>query len=349
MNEDKESNLISRLIADGESQTVDFKKSGILSNSIRLAKLMTAFANSNGGRILIGVCDDGSIEGMKSKKNHEEHIMNLARDRCDPPLIPTFSLITKPEGDIYVIKVSRYRIFPHAVKTQTGKVYFMRVGTTVREATTTELALLFESAKEEITKKPDLELLLVDSKGNITKSITASPIFTKAKKVKTKRPSTTSVSFEAIKALSSIASIYPYARTEPSSDLVFIGIELSNVGQAPAQEIVIFLKFPKECELINKRYAVGGLYLPLSDFKPTYGGLYEKSTDEVEAIAWMDSLGNDLVMSKIDEIYVKFPAEKKEYKIRARVIQNYFPPKDFEFTVTIDPIFKETTEYVYED
>jgi len=53
--------------------------------------------------------------------------------------------------------------------------------------------------------------------------------------------------------------------------------------------------------------------------------------DFVEAIAWVDSLGKDLVMRNFEPIYVKFPAEEKEYDIIARVVQNYYPPKDFEF------------------
>jgi len=251
-------------------------------------------------------------------------------------------LINKPEGDIYEIKVTRFRTLPHAVKTDNGRVYFIRVGTTVREASPIELALLFESSKEEIVKKPDLELLLVDS-------ITASPVFTKVKKIKVEMPPIPfSTSFETIKNLSNLASLYPFAEKEPSPDLVPIGIQLSNMGQAPAQEIRIFMEFPDGCELIDKYEAIGGLRLPLSRGKPTFGGLYVRK-DRLEAVAWMDSLGNDLVMSNFDEVYVRFPAEEKEHKIKARVVQNYFPPKDFEFTVTINPRFKEVIKRVYEE
>ncbi len=350
MTPNEEKNLVDEIIANGESQTVEFKKSDILSDPIKLAKEMVAFANSFGGRILIGICDDGIVEGMKAKRDHELHIMNIARDRCEPPIIPSFLLINKPEGDIYEIKVTRFRTLPHAVKTDNGRVYIIRVGTTVREASPTELALLFESSKEEIIKKPDLELLLVDSGGNTTKSITASPIFTKVKKVKVEMPPTPfSTSFEAIKNLSNLASLYPFAEKEPSPDLVSIGIQLSNVGQAPAQEITIFMEFPDGCEVIGKHDAIGGLHPPLSKFKPTFGGLYVKRKDRLEAVAWMDSLGNDLVMGNFDEVYVRFPAEAKEHKIKARVVQNYFPPKDFEFTVIIKPEFKEVIERVYEE
>lgn len=91
----------------------------------------------------------------------------------------------------------------------------------MREASPIELALLFESSKEEIVKKPDLELLLVDSEGNATKSITASPVFTKVKKIKVEMPPTPfSTSFETIKNLSSLASLYPFAEKEPVKDFL---------------------------------------------------------------------------------------------------------------------------------
>ena len=344
MSNDEESSLIDELIAKGESQTVDFKKSDILSNPTKLAKLMTAFANSSGGRILIGVCDDGTLQGMKAKKEHEEHIMNIARDRCDSPLIPKFSLITKPEGDIYVIKVLRYQTYPHAVKTKTGRVYFIRVGTTVRQATPTELALLFESAKEEIIKKPKLELLLVDNEGNATKNINAQPIYTKIKRVRSKVPPPSPTISELFKVM----PLGLFHEREPSQDLVPIGIKISNVGEAPAHNIKIFLEFPKECELINKHEAVGGLTIRPLNYKPRSGGLYVDRKNKFEARAWINMLGNDLVMEEFDKIYVKFPSEEKEHKIRANIIQHNFPPEEFEFTVTVKPGFKEKIEYVYE-
>ncbi len=193
-------------------------------------------------------------------------------------------------------------------------------------------------------------MFLVDNEGNTTKSITASPVFTIVKKIKVEiPPAPFFASFEAIKKFSNLASVYPFAEREPSPDLVPISIELSNKGQAPAQEITIFMEFPDGCEVINKRDVIGGMHIPISDFKPTYGGLYVKRTNKSEAVAWMDGLGNDLVMSYFNRVYVRFPAEEKEYKIKARVVQNYFPPKNFEFTVKIKPEFKEVTERVYEE
>ncbi len=345
-----EKNPVDEIITVGESQTVEFKKSDILSDPVGLAREMVAFSNSLGGRILIGICDDGTVEGMKAKKEHELFVMNIARDRCDPPLTPSFSTINKPEGDIYELKVTRFRTFPHAAKTESGKVYYIRVGTTVREATSIELALLFESSKEEIAKKPDLELFLIDREGNPTKSITASPVFTTIKKIKAETPPTPFLaSFEALKNLTNLAYFNPFTERDPPPDLVPISIELSNKGQAPAQEITIFIQFPDGCKVINEHEAVGGIHLPISNFKPTHGGLHVGRTDKSEAVAWIDSLGNDLAMNDFEKVYVRFPSAEEEHKIKARVVQNYFPPKDFEFTIKIKPEFKEVIERVYEE
>lgn len=345
MSTSEEKQPIDEFITGGENQTVEFKKSDILSDPIKLAKEMVAFANSFGGRMLIGICDNGAVEGMKAKKEHELHIMNIARDKCDPPIAPTFLKAQKQEGDIYEIKITRFRALPHAVKTDNGKVYFIRVGTTVREPSVTELALLFESSKEEIAKRPDLELLLVDNEDIATKNIKASPIFKKAKKIRVEAPATSIyATFEAIKNLQRLESVGTLG-WKPTPDLVPIGIELSNVGQAPAQKITVFLQFPEECEVIENLQ----VHLIGAGDKPTSGGLYPSGKNKSEAVAWMDSLGNDLTMSNFGKIYVRFPQEAKEYKIKARVIQNYYPPKDFEFTVIIKPQFNEVIEHVYEE
>ena len=351
MSGEDESNLIDGLIVAGENQTVDFKKSDILSNPTKLAKLMTAFGNTSGGRILIGVCDNGTLEGMTAKKNHEEHIMNIAREKCDPPLDPKFSVIEKAEGHIYVVKILRYRVLPHAVVTKEGRVHFIRVGTTIREATPSELALLFESAREEIIKKPKLELLLIDTEGNATQRINAKPTFTKVKKVKMKVPPTPSVRMQKLAEEAYQSLLYPFGKREPAQDLVPIGMEITNTGEAPAHGIRVFLQFPKDCELFME-HEIGGIgslaSVIVSKAKPTSGGLFVDYENRTEASAWMNTLGNDLTMRKFDRVYVKFPEKEEEYKITARITQHNFPPEDFEFTVAVKPISKRKIEYVYE-
>ena len=49
---------------NGESQTLDFKYN--INDSRKIAKTLVAFANTDGGKLLIGVRDNGSIAGIRS-------------------------------------------------------------------------------------------------------------------------------------------------------------------------------------------------------------------------------------------------------------------------------------------
>jgi predicted HTH transcriptional regulator len=56
---------IFKLIAEGENDTLDFKKT--ISSASKIAKTMTAFANHKGGRLLVGVNDNKTISGTRSE------------------------------------------------------------------------------------------------------------------------------------------------------------------------------------------------------------------------------------------------------------------------------------------
>ena len=54
------------LIHEGEHQQQDFKYR--VSDACKLAKSVSAFANTDGGRLLIGVRDDGHLSGVRSEE-----------------------------------------------------------------------------------------------------------------------------------------------------------------------------------------------------------------------------------------------------------------------------------------
>jgi hypothetical protein len=335
--------LINELISQGENQTVEFKKVDVLKNPVELAKTMVAFANTNGGRILIGVCDDGTLEGMKAEKAHETYIMNIARDRCDPPLIPQFSVCKTSHGDIYIIKILRYQIFPHAVKTRDGPVYYIRVGSTDRPANPVETALLFESTKKE-TKKPKLELLLIDPEGNAAEKIRVQPTFIRIRKEKISSPIYPYI--HGMAELQKVISSLPFIKKEPPKDLIPIGIQLSNAGEAPAYGIKVFLEFPENCELIEEHEAIGSLFVPTRS--SSIGGLFVNNKNKHDAMARVEVLGNDLQVKDFEKIYVRFPEKEQEYVVKAQVTYHNFPPEDFEFKIYVKPKIIEKVEYVYE-
>lgn len=56
------------MIAEGEHQEQDFKY--CISDARKIAKTISAFANTGGGRLLIGVRDNGSIAGISSEEEY---------------------------------------------------------------------------------------------------------------------------------------------------------------------------------------------------------------------------------------------------------------------------------------
>ncbi len=74
-------NYIYNLISEGEHQQLDFKFE--ISDSRKIAKTLSAFANTDGGKLLVGVKDNGAIAGVRSE---EEFFMieGAAQLYCKP-------------------------------------------------------------------------------------------------------------------------------------------------------------------------------------------------------------------------------------------------------------------------
>ena len=83
---------IENLIAQPESKTLEFKRD--LSSPKSLLRTLVAFANTAGGRLIIGVGDDRQIVGVKDPLDEEERLCNLVADTIAPRLVPNIELIT---------------------------------------------------------------------------------------------------------------------------------------------------------------------------------------------------------------------------------------------------------------
>ena len=71
------------IIANGENSGVEFKRDDIRPE--QLAKEIVAFANVQGGRILLGVEDNGWITGLH-RAEPQEWVLNVFRDKVHPLL-----------------------------------------------------------------------------------------------------------------------------------------------------------------------------------------------------------------------------------------------------------------------
>ena len=93
---------LQRLIDEGEHQQQDFKYK--VADACKLAKSVSAFANTDGGRLLIGVRDDGHLSGVRS----EEEIFMLrkaATDYCQPAADIAFETLVAEGRTIVVATV----------------------------------------------------------------------------------------------------------------------------------------------------------------------------------------------------------------------------------------------------
>jgi ATP-dependent DNA helicase RecG len=80
-------------IALGADSARQFKVS--IEKASKLAEEMCAFSNSNGGCIMIGVHDDGTIHGLSSEEigKYNQLISNTANENIKPPIYPrTFNV-----------------------------------------------------------------------------------------------------------------------------------------------------------------------------------------------------------------------------------------------------------------
>lgn len=78
------STYIQNRILEGEHQQQDFKFQ--VNDSRKIARSLVAFANTNGGRLLIGVKDNGVIAGVS--KDEEYHMIEAAAQLyCKPEIL----------------------------------------------------------------------------------------------------------------------------------------------------------------------------------------------------------------------------------------------------------------------
>ncbi|MGQ1909261.1 AlbA family DNA-binding domain-containing protein [Marinifilum sp. RC60d5] len=106
------------LIREGEHQQQDFKF--CITDSKKIAKSLSAFANTDGGRLLIGVKDNGKISGAQI--DEEYHMIQAAADMYCRPKIRFDSKVWHVHGkNVLEIIIQASAQKPHYAQNDNGK------------------------------------------------------------------------------------------------------------------------------------------------------------------------------------------------------------------------------------
>ncbi len=115
---------ILEIIKKGESETVEFKQSTAL---IREAiETICAFANHNGGYLIFGIKDDGTIIGQQVSDDTIKNIANSVKLNTDPKLYPSIEKVNIKNRTCLLVTIEESPLKPHLAY---GKA-FTRVGAT---------------------------------------------------------------------------------------------------------------------------------------------------------------------------------------------------------------------------
>lgn len=109
---------IHSLIAEGEHQQQDFKFE--ISDARKIAKTFSAFANTDGGRLLIGVKDNGKIAGVRS--DEEQYMIEAAAQLYCRPEVEYRMQTYRVEGrSVLLVEIEESRQKPVYAKDEAGK------------------------------------------------------------------------------------------------------------------------------------------------------------------------------------------------------------------------------------
>lgn len=172
---------IQKLLEKLEIENIKFelKSSKILKNDNwkdNLAREFVAFANKNGGKVIIGLQNDGTFDGKKDYEvdKLKGDINNVIRDKISPIIDYNFEFLECDGGDLSIISIEKKKDIPHAyiVKRESheikNRIYYIRTPHGKRLVSNQELSDLFNKKfkykvmnldEEKIKLKPNMELI----------------------------------------------------------------------------------------------------------------------------------------------------------------------------------------------
>lgn len=148
--------MIEKLILKGEGENLDFKQT--ISSLYKIAKTLCSFANTRGGKILIGVNDERAITGIDPEEERYM-IKKAAEDFCRPPVPLIFKEFEFEEENkvVLLVNVAESKNKPHYAKNKENKWnVYIRVNDKSIPAGKTQIAVIEKGLNNKNNYKPDL-------------------------------------------------------------------------------------------------------------------------------------------------------------------------------------------------
>jgi len=140
------------LIRGGEDTHLEFKIR--LVNTDKVVAEIVALANAGGGAIIFGVNDQRRLEGLDNPEQVEEQLIDICRNQIKPPVFPRIDKVSFDNGTRIVVLQVDDRRAPHQTPDHR---YYIRIGSTKREAEGSEIAALF--ARSRVASLEDMPLV----------------------------------------------------------------------------------------------------------------------------------------------------------------------------------------------
>jgi len=121
------------LLQEGEGVMLEYKEGF----SASFARELVAFANTAGGRILLGVRDNGTVKGIADTNDLRARIQDIARN-CDPPV----RILLQRIGEVTAVTVRESDAKP----VQCSDGFFWRQGAVTQKISREEIRDLFQQA-----------------------------------------------------------------------------------------------------------------------------------------------------------------------------------------------------------
>jgi len=117
---------VKALAAKGEGLKIEFKKKAAFPEKI--VREVIAFANTEGGDLLIGVDDDGTVSGQRYIEEEIFVMERAVRELIFPPLaVEIFSVKLSEKKGVAIFRIPKSSDRPHYLRDKDRKQAFVRV------------------------------------------------------------------------------------------------------------------------------------------------------------------------------------------------------------------------------